>query len=96
MHNAGMLKLVAVVVLAAGTATSVIAQEPEPATREAAIEQAQAEKARSCTRTSRARSKHCSTISRASWSGEYHAGTHSSTVRSLAEASRSAWGTRTT
>jgi hypothetical protein len=37
---------VAVVALVAGGATSVGAQEPEPATREAAVEQAQAEKAK--------------------------------------------------
>jgi hypothetical protein len=39
-----VLRLFTVVVLAAGATTSVVAQEPEPATREAAIEQAQTEK----------------------------------------------------
>jgi hypothetical protein len=41
-----MRRLFTVVALAAGAATSVVAQEPEPTTREAAIEQAQAEKAK--------------------------------------------------
>jgi hypothetical protein len=40
----GMWRLFTVVVLAAGPATSVVAQQPDPTTREAAIEQAQAEK----------------------------------------------------
>jgi hypothetical protein len=40
-------RLFAVVVLTAGAATSVVAQEPDPATRQAAIERAQAEKAKS-------------------------------------------------
>jgi hypothetical protein len=40
----GMGRLFLVVALAAGAATSVVAQEPEATTREAAIEQAQAEK----------------------------------------------------
>ena len=44
MCAVGMWRLVTVVALAAGTATSVVAQEPEPTTRQAAIEQAQAEK----------------------------------------------------
>ena len=44
MCAVGMWRLVTVVALAAGTATSVVAQEPEPPTRQAAIEQAQAEK----------------------------------------------------
>jgi surface antigen Omp85-like protein len=39
-----MRRLLTAVVLAAGTATSVVAQEPEATTREAAIEQTQAEK----------------------------------------------------
>jgi hypothetical protein len=41
-----MWRLVAVVALGVGTSTSVVAQDQEPATREAAIEQAQAEKAK--------------------------------------------------
>src|SRR5213592_3181605 len=44
MRIVGMWRLIAVVVLVAGTTTSVVAQEPEATTREAAIEQAQAEK----------------------------------------------------
>jgi Omp85 superfamily domain len=44
IFTVGMLRLLTVAVLSAGAATSVVAQEPEPATREAAIEQAQAEK----------------------------------------------------
>jgi hypothetical protein len=44
MRTVGMLKLFFVVVLAAGAAAPVVAQEPEATTREAAIEQAQAEK----------------------------------------------------
>jgi hypothetical protein len=44
MRTVGMWSLFTVVVLAAGATTSVVAQEPEAATREAAIEQAQAEK----------------------------------------------------
>jgi hypothetical protein len=44
MRLVGMWRLFTVVVLAAGPATSVVAQEPEATTREAAIEQAQAEK----------------------------------------------------
>jgi len=44
MRSVGMWRLLTVVALAAGTATSVVAQEPEATTREAAIEQAQAEK----------------------------------------------------
>ncbi len=45
MVTGGMWRLFTAVALVAGTATSVVAQQPEPATREAAIEQAQAEKA---------------------------------------------------
>jgi hypothetical protein len=41
-----MWRLFTAVALAAGAATSVVAQEPEPATREAAIEKEQAEKAK--------------------------------------------------
>ena len=44
MRIVGVWRLIAVVVLVAGTAISVVAQEPEATTREAAIEQAQAEK----------------------------------------------------
>ena len=44
MRAVGMWRLVTVVALAAGAATSAVAQEPEVPTREAAIEQAQAEK----------------------------------------------------
>src|SRR5258705_6800690 len=44
MCTVGICRLFIVVVLAAGTATSVAAQEPEATTREAAIEQTQAEK----------------------------------------------------
>src|SRR2546426_11966259 len=44
MRNVGMWRLLTVVALGAGTARSVVAQEPEATTREAAIEQAQAEK----------------------------------------------------
>src|SRR5712671_320721 len=44
MRIVGTWRLIAVVVLVAGTTTSVVAQEPEATTREAAIEQAQAEK----------------------------------------------------
>ena len=44
MRIVGLWRLIAVVVLVAGTTTSVVAQEPEATTREAAIEQAQAEK----------------------------------------------------
>lgn len=44
MRSVGMWRLFTVVVLAAGPATSVVAQEPEAPTREAAIEEAQAEK----------------------------------------------------
>ncbi len=44
MRIVGVWRLIAVVVLVAGTTTSVVAQEPEATTREAAIEQAQAEK----------------------------------------------------
>jgi len=47
MRIVGMWKLLAVVALTAGAATSAVAQEPgEPATREAAIEKEQAEKAK--------------------------------------------------
>ena len=46
MRTVGMCRLFTVVVLAAVAATSVAAQEPEPTTREAAIEEAQAEKAK--------------------------------------------------
>src|SRR5438132_942014 len=42
--NVGIRKLLAVVILAAGAATSVFAQDPEATTREAAIAQAQADK----------------------------------------------------
>jgi hypothetical protein len=45
MRMVGLWKLIALAVLAAGAATPVLAQEPEPTTREAAIEAAQAEKA---------------------------------------------------
>ncbi len=41
-----MWRLLTVVALTAGTATTAVAQEPEPTTREAAIEQEQAEKAK--------------------------------------------------
>ena len=44
MSSVGVWRLFTVVALAAGTATSAVAQEPEATTREAAIEQAQAEK----------------------------------------------------
>lgn len=44
MGTVGMWRLFTVVALAAGAATSVLAQEPDPPTRQAAIEQAQAEK----------------------------------------------------
>lgn len=46
MRTVGVWRLVAIVALAAGVAASVGAQEPEPQTREAAIEQAQAEKSK--------------------------------------------------
>ena len=46
MRIVGVWRLVAVVTLAVGAATSVGAQQPEPTTREAAVEQAQAEKAK--------------------------------------------------
>ena len=48
MSTAALGRLFTVVVLAAGTATSVAAQEPEPTSRETAIEQAQAEKVKTC------------------------------------------------
>ena len=44
MRRVGMWRLCIVVALATGAATSVVAQEPDATTREAAIEQAQAEK----------------------------------------------------
>jgi hypothetical protein len=44
MRMVGMRRLLTSVALAVGAATSVVAQEPEPATREAAIEQEQAQK----------------------------------------------------
>jgi hypothetical protein len=44
MRSVGMWRLFTAVLLAAGAARSVVAQEPEATTREAAIEQAQAEK----------------------------------------------------
>ena len=44
MHAVGMWGLFTVVALVAGAVTPVVAQEPEATTREAAIEQAQAEK----------------------------------------------------
>src|SRR6185503_5933302 len=44
MSAVGMWRLVIVAALLAGAATPVVAQEPEPTTREAAIEQEQAEK----------------------------------------------------
>ena len=44
MRTVGIRRLCAVVVVVVGTATSVLAQDSEPATREAAIEQAQAER----------------------------------------------------
>ena len=44
MRTLGMSRLVAVVTLAAGAATSLAAQEPETTTREAVFAQAQAEK----------------------------------------------------
>jgi len=46
MRNPGLWRLFAVFALAAGATTSVVAQEPAPTTREAAIEQAQADKAK--------------------------------------------------
>src|SRR5258708_10163757 len=46
MCTAGIWRLFAISALVAGAARSVAAQEPEPTTREAAIEQAQAEKAK--------------------------------------------------
>jgi surface antigen Omp85-like protein len=46
MQNPGISLLIAVVALVVGIGTSVAAQEPEPATRAAAIEQEQAEKAK--------------------------------------------------
>jgi len=47
MRRVGMWRLITVIALAAGTATSVVAQEPEATTREEAIERAQAEKDKS-------------------------------------------------
>jgi hypothetical protein len=44
MRTVGMWRLFTVIALAAGAATSVVAQEPEATTREAAIEREQAEK----------------------------------------------------
>src|SRR6266481_9692938 len=44
MRTVGMWRLFTVMALVAGAATSVAAQEPEATTREAAIEQTQAEK----------------------------------------------------
>ena len=44
MRTGGMWRLFTSIALTVGAATSVVAQEPEPPTREAAIEQAQAEK----------------------------------------------------
>jgi hypothetical protein len=44
MRTVGIWRLFTVIALAAGTATTVVAQEPEAATREAAIEREQAEK----------------------------------------------------
>src|SRR5213594_2884313 len=44
MRSVGMYSVFAVIALVAGSATSVVAQAPEPTTREAAVEQAQAEK----------------------------------------------------
>jgi len=44
MRTVGMWRVFTTVVLAVGAATSVVAQEPDAATRQAAIEQAQAEK----------------------------------------------------
>jgi hypothetical protein len=46
MSSVGLCRLFTVFALAAGTATSAVAQEPEATTREAAIEQAQAGKAK--------------------------------------------------
>jgi hypothetical protein len=46
MRTGGMWRLFTVIGLAIGTATPVVAQEPDATTREAAIEQAQAEKAK--------------------------------------------------
>src|SRR5882757_9725152 len=47
MRKVGMWRLFTIIALAAGTATSVVAQEPEAATRAEAIERAQAEKDKS-------------------------------------------------
>ncbi|HEV8319713.1 MAG TPA: BamA/TamA family outer membrane protein [Vicinamibacterales bacterium] len=44
MRSVGMWRAFTVIALVAGSATSVVAQEPEATTREAAVEQAQAEK----------------------------------------------------
>jgi hypothetical protein len=46
MRSVGMWRLFTAVALVAGAATNAVAQQPEPATREAAIEQEQAEKAK--------------------------------------------------
>jgi hypothetical protein len=46
MRTVGIWRLFAVVALAVGSATSVVAQEQEPSTREAAIEKEQADKAK--------------------------------------------------
>ena len=46
MRTIGVLRMCAVVALAAAVTSPVLAQAPEPATREAAIEQAQAEKSK--------------------------------------------------
>jgi hypothetical protein len=46
MRTGEMWRLLTAIVLAAGTATTVAAQEPDPATRTEAMEQAQAEKAK--------------------------------------------------
>ena len=46
MRTVGVLRMCAMVALMAAVASPVLAQEPEPATREAAIEQAQAEKSK--------------------------------------------------
>ena len=50
-----MWRLFIVVALTAGAATSVAAQEPEPSTREAALEQAQSRRPKPCIRTCPAR-----------------------------------------
>ena len=46
MRTGDVLRMCAIVALTAAVTSPVLAQEPEPATREAAIEQAQAEKSK--------------------------------------------------